>query len=62
MKQYYEDSQIIFPFKKVFSIIKEKNGILVFSSRNKDINLLDPERFVKEYRAWLDGENENARN
>jgi hypothetical protein len=62
MKQYYEDDRVIFPFKNAMGISKSNPKLTFFDANGESFSVLDSERFVEEYRAWLDGGDENARN
>jgi hypothetical protein len=64
MKQYYEDGQVIVPFRYVEVVVTSESKVSVYTLGNENnapLYILKPERFVEEYRAWLDGGDENAR-
>jgi hypothetical protein len=64
MKQYYEDGKFIVPFRKVMCVTYDKDTVHIHVTEENPFTittLVDSARFIEEYRAWLDGTDENAR-
>jgi hypothetical protein len=64
MKQYYEDEYFILPFAHIEGVTVDEHThtVSIYVSGDEPFTMRDPWQFMKEYKAWLDAENENARN
>jgi hypothetical protein len=62
MKQYYEDERFLLPFARIECVTCGENTVDIYVSGDEPFTMRDPWQFMREYKAWLDGTDENARN